>query len=39
MTKSPAAYWNTGRFTGVIAQGSMDGSQGRGDNAAEASSE
>src|SRR3954452_17012631 len=39
MTKPPATCWNTGRFIDVIAQGSMHGSDGRRDNAAEASSE
>ena len=39
MTKSPATCWNAGRFIGVIVRGQRTGSDGRRDNAAEASSE
>jgi hypothetical protein len=39
MITSPATCWNAGRFIGVIARGSTHGSDGRRDNAAEASSE
>jgi hypothetical protein len=39
VTKSPATCWNAGRFTSVTLQGVMHGSDGRGDRAAEASSE
>jgi hypothetical protein len=39
VTKAPATCWNAGRFTSVIAQGSTHKPDGRGDNAAEVSSE